>query len=242
MACGNSDFDQCRIPSLPEGVTYTQAAAGVVHTVLLKSDGTAAAFGGNGSGLCDIPALPEGVTYIQVAAGYKHTVLLRSDGTAVAFGDNTHGQCNIPALPDGAIYTQAAAGHAHTVVLKSDGVAVAVGDNNYGQCNIPALPASEGVSFTRSGDQRPWTILNIQFASDSAAFYLLSGEEVLRVRVSAVDNLNDLRLKYVNGIAGTRRRFCAVLPTGALLDGLCAQTPSASLEPWLPRKRARLCE
>ena len=217
-------------------------AAGSFHTVLLKSAGTASAFGDNDNGQCNISVLPEGVTYTQVAAGYKHTVLLKSDGTAVAFGDNLHGQCNIPTLPEGVTYAQVAAGGLHTVLLKSDGTAAAFGDNVSGQCNIPALPASEGISYTRSGDQRPRTILNIQFGSEYAAFYMLSGAEVLRVKVSAVDNLSDLRLKYVIGMAGTSRRFCAVLPTGALLDELCAQTPSASLEPWLPRKRARLCE
>ena len=176
------------------------------------------------------------------AAGSFHTVWLKSACTAAAFGDNDNGQCNISVLPEGVTYTQAAAGRFHTVVLKSDGTAAAFGDNISGQCNIPVLPASEGISYTRSGDQRPRTILDIQFGSEYAAFYMLSGAEVLRVKVSAVDNLNDLRLKYVSGTAGTRRRFCAALPTGALLDELCAQTPSASLEPWLPRKRARLCE
>ena len=217
-------------------------AAGSFHTVLLKSAGTASAFGDNDNGQCNISVLPEGVTYTQVAAGYKHTVLLKSDGTAVAFGDNLHGQCNIPTLPEGVTYAQVAAGGLHTVLLKSDGTAAAFGDNVSGQCNIPALPASEGISYTRSGDQRPRTILNIQFGSEYAAFYMLSGAEALRVKISAVDNLSDLRLKYVIGTAGTRRRFCAALPTGALLDELCAQTPSASLEPWLPRKRARPCE
>ena len=176
------------------------------------------------------------------AAGSFHTVLLKSAGTASAFGDNDNGQCNISVLPEGVTYTQAAAGRFHTVMLKSDGTAEAFGDNNYGQCNIPALPASEGIRYIRSDDQRPPTILNIQFASESAAFDMLSGEEVLRVHVSAGDNLSDLRLKYMSGIAGMCRRFCAALPTGVLLDDQCAQTPSASLEPWLLRKRARLSE
>ena len=168
--------------------------------------------------------------------------MLKSDGTAAAFGDNDCGQCNISALPDGVTYTQAAAGGLHTVMLKSDGTAAAFGDNHFGQCNILALPASEGTSYVRSGDQRPRTILNIHFGGEYAAFYMLSGEEVLRVQVNALDTLSDLRLKYLNGVAGTRRRFCAALPTGALLDELCAQTPAASLEPWLPRKRARVIE
>ena len=107
---------------------------------------------------------------------------------------------------------------------------------------MPELPLPEGISYTRSGDQRQQTLLHIAFGSDCVAFHMLSGEEVLRVNVNATDNLNDLRLKYVNGIAGTSRRFCAVLPTGAILEQLCAQTPAASLEPWLRRKRARIHE
>ena len=85
-------------------------------------------------------------------------------------------------------------------------------------------------------------MLDIELGSEYAAFYMLSGEEVLRVKVNATDNLNDLRLKYVNGITGTSRRFCAVLPTGVGLEYACAQTPAAPLEPWLLRKRVRKYE
>ena len=135
-----------------------------------------------------------------------------------------------------------AAGGDHTVLLKSDGTAAAFGSNIYGQCNIPVLPASEGISYRRSGDQRLRTILTIEFGSRHAAFYMCSGEEVLRVKLNALDTLNDLRRRYVNGITGTSREFCAVLPTGEILEDLCAQTLTASLEPWLLRKRARLVE
>ena len=84
--------------------------------------------------------------------------------------------------------------------------------------------------------------MTIEFGSRHAAFYMCSGEEVLRVKLNALDTLNDLRRRYVNGITGTSREFCAVLPTGAILEDLCAQTPAASLEPWLLSKRARLVE
>merc|ERR1719356_208975 len=82
-----------------EGLTYTQVAAGTHHTVLLRSDGSAVACGGNDDGECEIPALMEGLTYTQVAAGACHTVLLRSDGSAVACGGNDDGECDLPALP-----------------------------------------------------------------------------------------------------------------------------------------------
>ena len=44
-------------------MTYIQAAAGHLHTVLLKSDGTAVAFGCNQLGQCEIPPPPAGLKY-----------------------------------------------------------------------------------------------------------------------------------------------------------------------------------
>ena len=61
-------------------------SAGLHHTVLLRSDGSAVAVGMNGDGRCNIPPLDEGMAYTQVSAGMDHTVLLRSDGCAIAIG------------------------------------------------------------------------------------------------------------------------------------------------------------
>ena len=61
-------------------------SAGYEHTVLLRSDGSAVAFGANDDGQCDLPPLEDGVRYLQVSAGDFHTVLLRTDGKAVACG------------------------------------------------------------------------------------------------------------------------------------------------------------
>ena len=72
-------------------MTYTQVSAGGYHTVLLRSDGFAAACGHNECKQCNVPPLDEGVTYAQVSAGGCHTALLRSDGCAVAFGQNVDG-------------------------------------------------------------------------------------------------------------------------------------------------------
>ena len=94
-------------PALEDGVVYDQVSAGCFqHSVLLRSDGTAVAFGTNRYGQCDIPPLEEGVKYVQVSAGEHHTVLLRSDGTAVACGENERLQCIIPELEEGVRYVQ----------------------------------------------------------------------------------------------------------------------------------------
>ena len=116
------------------------AAAGGPHSVLLRDDGQAVAFGRNFDQQCNIPALPAGVSYVACAAGSEHSVLIRGDGQAVAFGATRNQRCNIPALPAGVRYVACAAGYCHSVLLRNDGQAVAFGWNAYQQCNIPALP------------------------------------------------------------------------------------------------------
>ena len=122
------------------------AAAGGTHSVLLRDDGQAVAFGRNEDQQCNIPALPAGVRYVACTAGASHSVLLRDDGQAVAFGSNGSQQCNIPALPAGVRYVACAAGLGHSVLLRDDGQAVAFGSNGSQQCNIPALPVGRGYS------------------------------------------------------------------------------------------------
>jgi VCBS repeat-containing protein len=145
------------IPALAAGVTYTQAAAGDYHTVLLRSDGTAIAIGSDTYHQTEIPALPSGLTYTQIAAGDYHTVLLRSDGTVIAIGNNANGQTTIPAPTGGVTYTQVAAAYAHTVLLRSDGTALTLGTNNFGETNIPAL--TDALTYTQIAVGRYHTVL-----------------------------------------------------------------------------------
>ena len=67
-------------------------AAGRIHTVGLKSDGTVVACGQNASGQCDVSSWTD---IVAVAANRFHTVGLKSDGMVVACGDNYYGQCNV---------------------------------------------------------------------------------------------------------------------------------------------------
>ena len=111
-------------------VARPMVAAGVFHTVGLRSDGTVVAVGANLAGQCNVSNWQD---IVQVAAGGAHTVGLRSDGTVVAVGPNGYGECNVSEWRD---IVQVAAGMAHTVGLRSDGTVVAVGWNEYGQCNV----------------------------------------------------------------------------------------------------------
>jgi alpha-tubulin suppressor-like RCC1 family protein len=58
-----------------------QVAAGNVHTVGLKSDGTVVAVGNNNNGECNVSSW---TGIVQVAGGGYQTVGLKSDGTVVA--------------------------------------------------------------------------------------------------------------------------------------------------------------
>jgi len=67
-------------------------AAGGLHTVGLKCDGTVVPVGATGYGQCNVTGW---TNIVQVAAGYGHTVGLKSDGHVVAVGLNGNGQCNV---------------------------------------------------------------------------------------------------------------------------------------------------
>lgn len=168
---GNDRYGICDVPALPPdgSLRYVAAAAGDCHTVLIRSDGEAIAFGRNDAGQCIVPRLPRRSFVLQnqnsvaaedsrryrfvlAAAGGAHTVLLCDDGTAVAFGDNSYGNCDVPELPAGLYYVGAAAGGCHTVLLRSDGVCLAFGANSAGQCSVPTpRPGTTYVAVAAGG-------------------------------------------------------------------------------------------
>ncbi|MFC1480379.1 hypothetical protein ACFL5Y_02900, partial [Candidatus Omnitrophota bacterium] len=116
----NVSGSQSPIPVVVSGVggidyltDISQIAAGVSHSVALKSDGTEVyAWGSNSDGQLGDPSIvdqsPTPVVVLrgqgsgsgdyltdisQIAAGYLHTVALKSDGTEVyTWGDNAYGQ------------------------------------------------------------------------------------------------------------------------------------------------------
>ena len=121
-------------------------SAGVLHSVVLKSDGTVSAFGTNSSGQTNVP--PGLNNVVAVSAGGYHTLALKSDGTVVAWGSNNQGQSTIPAGLSGVVAVSA--GKVHNLALKSDGTVVAWGSNSGGQATVPA--GLNGIVAISAGD------------------------------------------------------------------------------------------
>lgn len=122
---------------VPDDGNVVPLAAGPNHLVVVKSDGSLAAWGRKQSGECDVPA---GSDFVAVGVGCSYSVALKSDGSIVAWGSNNSGRCDVPT---GNNYVAIAAGYSHVVTLKSDGSLVAWGRNDAGQCNVP-----DGNNFT----------------------------------------------------------------------------------------------
>lgn len=113
---------QSPIPALlPEG----RLAVGAAHTVILREDGTVAAFGDNSHGQTEVSTWQN---VVAVAAGAYHTLGLTTDGRVLACGDNTHMQCDVSLY---AGVTAIAAGDYDSVLLLSSGDVVTTGYHAY---------------------------------------------------------------------------------------------------------------
>lgn len=129
--------------------TVTAIAAGSEHSLALKADGTAWAFGWNlfgqlGNGTTSDSSTPVQVSGLNgatgIAAGGHHSVALKGDGHVWAWGENgmlgdgTDEDSSTPVevlvLND---ITQIAAGYGHSLALKGDGTEWAWGSNWEGQ-------------------------------------------------------------------------------------------------------------
>jgi alpha-tubulin suppressor-like RCC1 family protein len=134
------------------GTTWSAIAAGEMHTIALRTDGTLWAWGWNNGGQLgngttvltkNTPTqIGTGATWSAISAGSLHTVALKSDGTLWTWGENTYGQLgdgttvnkNIPTqIGTGTTWSAISAGNIHTIALKSDGTLWAWGRNTQGQ-------------------------------------------------------------------------------------------------------------
>lgn len=121
---------------IPPGVldNVRNTAFGSYHIVVLKGDGTVAAWGSNTYGESTVPAGLDRV--LDVSAGNAHTLALKEDGTVIGWGDNSSGQRTVPAGLNG--IRSIASGAYHNLALKTDGTVAAWGSNSFGASSVPA--------------------------------------------------------------------------------------------------------
>lgn len=108
-------------------------AAGRDHSVALKADGTAVAWGSNTFYQRDPPS--PNTNFIAVTAGELHTLGLKADGSVVGWGRNDEMQL-LPASSNTG-FVAVAAGALHSVGLREDGTLAAWGGGGSDQTNAP---------------------------------------------------------------------------------------------------------
>lgn len=119
---------KCNVSSWSDIVAI---AAGSMHTVGLKSDGTVVAAGDDNDSACAISGWNN---IIEIDAGASHTIGLKSDGTVVSTRSSNGGSSiDIDKWTD---IVSIASGNYHDIGLKSDGTVVASGSNDSGECNV----------------------------------------------------------------------------------------------------------
>jgi len=135
-----SPYSATASPVAPGGQVLsgiTAIAAGFLHSVALKNDGTLIAWGYDCCGQTIVPSGLVGVT--AIAAGSYHTVALKSDGAVVVWGIGE--VTNVPVSAQSGVIAIVAAGDGyggHTVALKNDGTVVAWGDNGWPTTTVPS--------------------------------------------------------------------------------------------------------
>jgi len=132
---------------------WVQISAGRSHSAALRANGSAWAWGYNGSGrlgddTTTTTSSPVSVVggfndWVQISAGYAHTIALRANGSAWAWGYNGSGRLGDDTLIDKSSpisvvsgfsdWVQVSAGRYHSAALRADGSAWAWGSNGNGR-------------------------------------------------------------------------------------------------------------
>ncbi|MCX5977325.1 MAG: fibronectin type III domain-containing protein [Coprothermobacterota bacterium] len=138
------------------GSNVAAMAAGGMHTLSLKDDGTVWAWGWNNNGqlglgdttdrLSPVQVTALGSNEVAVAVGWMHTITLKDDGTVWAWGyngngqlglgDNTNRSSPVQVLALGNNVTSLTTGEYHSLASKDDGTVWAWGMNNHGQLGL----------------------------------------------------------------------------------------------------------
>lgn len=128
---GRDNFGQ--ISDIPAGTDYAAIASKGEHNLVLRTDGSLAAWGYDLSGQCNVPA---GNDFVSIATGNFHSLAVRSDGSIEAWGQDIYNQ--VSNAPTTGNFVAVSGGYHHSLALRENGSLVGWGANSYGQCNVPA--------------------------------------------------------------------------------------------------------
>jgi alpha-tubulin suppressor-like RCC1 family protein len=155
---------------------WVQVSGGAAHSVGVRSNGTAWAWGFNGQGQLgnnstvdrSSPVSVAGYkNWTQVSTGNLHTLGLRSNGTAWAWGFNSSGQLgdnttvnkSSPVSVVGGFtdWVQLSAGDAHSLGVRANGTAWAWGSNNQGMLGDNSTTVNKSSPVSVVGGFTDWT-------------------------------------------------------------------------------------
>ena len=179
-------------------VYVTAVAAGDIHSLLLKSDGSLWSMGYDGNGQLG-NGTTDGLTFktnkaekvvpgrvTAIAAGYNHTLFIKSDTSLWAVGDNTEGELGSTSVRTGDIngftnqpvmvvpggVTAIAGGFYDSFFIKSNGSLWAMGYNSDGQLGDGVTPI--GNYFTNQPVQIVAAGVTAVAAGDEHTLFLTS--------------------------------------------------------------------
>ena len=135
--------------TISSGTKVLAVAAGDMHSIVLKEDGSVWAAGRNCNGQLGDGSKADRSSFVKVisggaagvTAGRDHSMLLKQDGSVWATGRNEYGQLGDGSTTDRISYVKVvssgvktvAAGSQHSMILKQDGSVWTTGHNGYGQ-------------------------------------------------------------------------------------------------------------
>jgi alpha-tubulin suppressor-like RCC1 family protein len=144
----------CQAISLVELTNIVSVAAGLLHYIAIRSDGTAIGLSTGehqGDGQAWVPAGLGPVSH--VAGGWYHSLAVRSDGTVAGWGFGAFGQTAPPGNLTGV--TAVAAGYSHSLALKEDGTVIGWGNSSSvpaSLSNVVAIAAATSHSLALKHD------------------------------------------------------------------------------------------
>jgi alpha-tubulin suppressor-like RCC1 family protein len=122
----------------PDGNDFVAVAAGDLHCVALRADGSLIAWGANSNywskvtreiygDYGQVTDTPAGNDFVAIAAGSHHNVAMKADGTVVCWGRNDKGQAPDPTSTD-SDFVAIAAGDFHSLAVELNCLYLLQGD------------------------------------------------------------------------------------------------------------------